>query len=357
MVRTRGQMAILRWFPNEIFSEIISHTTKADQASLCRVSKLFHKLSLPILNRVVAIFQLSAIESFCSALIAHPARAEAVRAFTAIVGDDWKFAQEQILISLNLMLNLEHFDVCGPCDFMSTTLQRSFHRLLSCYLRYPNGTTASPNEAASFLNRHQTLTCLVVGGLLSPSVRVNLPNLEVYEGNMAWLSKIVTGHLRKVRLVWSGLGPPANIDIENSIAALASLANHNVPFVSRHLCFLVHICITKIVAAVSTHMPQTMALQVYFSKTLTLLEYKNMLAAIAACLPRFTGLIFLAIQHIYDNRIAEKEMLRTCADTFLSACTTLEACALNQYAWRKVNRVWEECSEVDFRELSGLAPL
>jgi hypothetical protein len=84
MVLTRrGYKAISRWLPNEIITEIVCAVPWADQASLCRVSKLFHGICLPVLYRVVQLKSARGITSFCNTVPSNPAIAGYVRSLTA----------------------------------------------------------------------------------------------------------------------------------------------------------------------------------------------------------------------------------------------------------------------------------
>ncbi|KAJ7612173.1 hypothetical protein FB45DRAFT_1037095 [Roridomyces roridus] len=88
MVLTRSQaasrMRITRWPPNEVLAELTRLLPKAAQAALCRTSKLFHALALPILSRSVFLStgRLKALEAFCSGMIQNPERATALRSLT-----------------------------------------------------------------------------------------------------------------------------------------------------------------------------------------------------------------------------------------------------------------------------------
>ncbi|KAJ7619577.1 hypothetical protein FB45DRAFT_1095891 [Roridomyces roridus] len=81
---TRGKKkdhtCITRWFPNEILAKTIQNARRADQVTLCRVSKLFHAVALPCLLRIVSLDtdteDSGVLEAFCSAIIRNPARAE-----------------------------------------------------------------------------------------------------------------------------------------------------------------------------------------------------------------------------------------------------------------------------------------
>jgi hypothetical protein len=75
-------MDIIRWFPNEVIEQIVQAAPPADRASLCRVSKLIHDLSLPILNRTVELYEYNSAGAFCCALIENPSRGDAIRSFS-----------------------------------------------------------------------------------------------------------------------------------------------------------------------------------------------------------------------------------------------------------------------------------
>ncbi|KAJ6548171.1 hypothetical protein DFH09DRAFT_1281621, partial [Mycena vulgaris] len=82
MVLTRrGYKAISRWLPNEIMTEIIQEAPQNDLASLCRVSKLFHGLVVPVLYRAVHLDHDGAA-AFCDAILSNPGLAELVRSLT-----------------------------------------------------------------------------------------------------------------------------------------------------------------------------------------------------------------------------------------------------------------------------------
>ncbi|KAJ7612236.1 hypothetical protein FB45DRAFT_875114 [Roridomyces roridus] len=87
MVRTRRaqqqHMQITRWLPNEVLIRIIRDAKRVDQVTLCRVSKLFHALSWPILYRTVVLhLDDTGLSAFCYSLIENPERADAIRSFT-----------------------------------------------------------------------------------------------------------------------------------------------------------------------------------------------------------------------------------------------------------------------------------
>jgi hypothetical protein len=51
----RADRSISQWLPNEIITQIIQASSASDQAALCRTSRLFHALGVPVLYRVVEL--------------------------------------------------------------------------------------------------------------------------------------------------------------------------------------------------------------------------------------------------------------------------------------------------------------
>ncbi|KAJ6585598.1 hypothetical protein B0H19DRAFT_1110245, partial [Mycena capillaripes] len=86
MVLTRRQhKAISRWLPNEIIAEIIQVAPTADRAALCRASKLFHGVGVPVLYRVVNVRREST-DAFSRTILANRLLAGLVRSLS--VTDD-----------------------------------------------------------------------------------------------------------------------------------------------------------------------------------------------------------------------------------------------------------------------------
>jgi hypothetical protein len=95
--------AISQWLPNEIIIKIVCTAPQVDQASLSRVSKLFHDISLPVLYRVVQLYSPQCITSFCTTILSNPATAGFVRSFTA--GPDGVSAEASYAVICNSILH------------------------------------------------------------------------------------------------------------------------------------------------------------------------------------------------------------------------------------------------------------
>ncbi|KAJ7127564.1 hypothetical protein C8R43DRAFT_1027651 [Mycena crocata] len=95
---TRGK-AITEWLPNEILTDIIMGLSRQDQAVLCLVSKLFQRISLPALNRVVELEVRYAAEeatAFCRALRTDSTRPMAIRNLTLVIEEETRPPQEPV---------------------------------------------------------------------------------------------------------------------------------------------------------------------------------------------------------------------------------------------------------------------
>ncbi|KAF7361570.1 hypothetical protein MSAN_01191000 [Mycena sanguinolenta] len=199
-------MEISQWLPNEVLLHIIEHSPKADQATLSSISKLFRGLCLPVLYRVVKIKGYHAMKSFCSGTIENPSRGDSVRSFTLDVPYSSSHIEGHsalILAALKLMPKLEHLSVSESIlDTHHGHLlleQGSFPQLISCNLWVPSdaldGFPAKPSDlGVAFLARHSTLKRVHLHSedeMVPPQpVRISLPNLELYEGNAAFILAI-----------------------------------------------------------------------------------------------------------------------------------------------------------------------
>ncbi|KAJ7611879.1 hypothetical protein DFH06DRAFT_154270 [Mycena polygramma] len=372
---------ILRICPNELVTEIIQHTSRLDQLTLCRVSKAFHKLSLPILIRGIHINDYCSGAGLCQSLIDNHVRAEAVRSLTvvymyfeswfAVLGlpDFSTLLSESLLLMLNLqqlalhpyILRTEHMlrllkDAVFPrlqsCDIVPRTMENTLNSILPAeYLL----------TLSSFLNRHPSLKRLRIPSrnriTTSPEIRISLPKLQYYDGPHYLAPFLVARGLREARLWWDE-ADMHNFYGEHTISALGELADRDMPFCYVHEYHRTYDEIHAVVDAVSRHIPQT-------STLLTRAQYPNHyeymdeeeIADLIPCLLRFKpGLVYLALgwrrshpQHVSAGHEKDQVALEKLA----RACPTLQACCLNDQAWRKGNETWEVVSLEEFSELVG----
>ncbi|KAF7340875.1 hypothetical protein MSAN_02117000 [Mycena sanguinolenta] len=372
----RERMEIFRWLPNEILVGIIQHSPKADQATLSRVSKLFRDLCLPVLYRAVKISSDSvilasiAVISFCSGMIETPARADAVRSFYLRVPYDYSNIEIRcglILPTLKLMSRLNHLSIFGSAlnnrHWNMLLEECNFPQLINCDLRVPydliyyNPTRVS-NLVAGFLNRHSTLKRVHLPSyrIIAPQpVRVSLPDLEFYHGGAAFIAGIDAICLKEVQLAWNYTDDD---NVDEIITSLSSMTKPYLPFISCH-ANLGRLC-HQIMDSVSMRMPHTKTLRLHPLKNYGALLGQDTIRHVTECLPRFTGLLYLAMEWCRDVLLtsgANKDEDRIAVEGWGEACPTLEACCLNHYGWRKVAGRWEEYPITQFWALAGLSDL
>ncbi|KAJ7206635.1 hypothetical protein GGX14DRAFT_637731 [Mycena pura] len=237
--------AIAQWLPTETLIEVIEALSRTDQLTFCRLSKLFHNLCLPLINRVVVLRDYDHAKTFLERLLADPSRA------------------------VKLMVpQLEHLSISPSLlevDHGIALQLYTFPRLLSCLAspfgkhRASHGETQvsvlAANSLGAFLERHPGLTHLRASHHLPlNSLRIHLPNLRYFHGGAAFIPAIMTHKLREARLYWSGRDSD---DFERTVAALHSMTDPDIPFVSMNDgshgtetddC-------TRLVEALATHMP------------------------------------------------------------------------------------------------------
>ncbi|KAJ7619683.1 hypothetical protein FB45DRAFT_1063029 [Roridomyces roridus] len=147
--------------------EIIQNAPKSDQATLCRVSKLFHALVWPILNRTVTLrvdYRDDHIEAFCHAMVRSPERADSVRSLTFENGFE-DCPTDSVIESLQLMRRLEYLFIndYSPFRVVSRFANLTFPNLLSCILPPANPDCWNPH-LVQFFSRHSTITHLRLWG-------------------------------------------------------------------------------------------------------------------------------------------------------------------------------------------------
>ncbi|KAJ6513574.1 hypothetical protein C8R47DRAFT_1091336 [Mycena vitilis] len=368
---------ILRLCPNEIVTEIIQHTSRPDQLTLCRVSKAFHRLSLPMLIRAIHINEQCSGVALCQSFIDNHGRAEAVRSLTVVYMyfEFWLALQglpdlsTLLSQSLPLMLNLQQLSLHPyilQTEHMLRLLQDAvFPKLQSCDI-VPRTMENALNSIvpaeylltlSSFLNRHPSLKRLRIPSrnriTTSPEIRISLPRLQYYDGPHYIAPLLVTRGLREARLWWDEADMPS---IYPTISALGELADRDMPFRYVHEHHSTYEEIPTVVDAVSRHIPQTTSLLTRGQHPRGAMDEESIVDLIPA-LQRFKrGLVYLALgwrrthpQHAPTGYEQDQVALEKLA----RACPTLQACCLNDHAWKKGNGTWEIVSLEQFSELVG----
>ncbi|KAJ7736202.1 hypothetical protein DFH07DRAFT_843031 [Mycena maculata] len=345
--------------PNEIITEIIRDVSMVDHATLCRVSKLFNALSLPFLNRTIVgrldNNHVHVLKAFCTALIAHPFRADTIRSLTFVgrgyIWTEDSESRELWLQSMKLMRRLEHLSIDSTRvvgQLVPKLSLLNFPRILRCSLKIP-ADMWHVDVVAAFLKTHATLTHvrIYINGPIGHQ-SVFLPNLQYFDGYMAHLPSIVTQHLKAVRILWRIGG----LEIDNFVKKLASMTDPKIPFISSHRFHTSLDDTSRILTALSTRMQHTTTLQINY-----LVDDQSAIGHVTERLWQFRRLLYLAFDYIYripdsDEDVAyRQDTLQACAN----ACPTLKACSLFARAWRKVDDMWQEYPMEDFLIEAGLS--
>ncbi|KAJ7612192.1 hypothetical protein FB45DRAFT_1065550 [Roridomyces roridus] len=277
-------MSITKWLPNELLVEMIQNTPRADQAALCRVSKLFHALTLPVLNGTVvlddrryrthtfsdaflssntpradqaALCRVSKLlhaltlpvlngtvvlddrryrthtfsDAFLSSVIDDPGRASFTRSLTLIFRSaSYDSTCDLLFQTLESLKALRHLSlkIMNPSEiFLSHLPHLTFPQLSTCHIEISDHKIRVPS-VAQFLSRHPTITQLRLWPIqesthpVSPSewAASMLPNLQNYQGTSALLPAFSTRNLRSI-VAWAD--PPDH-------AVVRLLANPELPF-------------------------------------------------------------------------------------------------------------------------------
>ncbi|KAJ7687233.1 hypothetical protein B0H17DRAFT_1332496 [Mycena rosella] len=347
MVLTRrAHKAILQWLPNETITEIVQAAPRSDQASLCRVSKLFRDLCLLILYRVVGLEADASVADFGDTVLSNAALAGLVRSYSvhfprAGMAHVERFSQVLVDSSKALVrleaLSIHHMLLTDT--HLEMLLRWTFPHLVRCRLGTASShwnDTEEQDTLASFLIRHPGLENLHIQHIpyalerSSTSVRIPLPRLQQLRCPPRIIPSIVALRLKRVQLYWNN----DDLDeVENTFVALKAMTASDV------------------VDSVSRNLPHTRTLQLQS-------DYPPLHEAIGHlknCLPRFTGLAFLSVHPmsrvLYVREGGVSEEINVLSD----ACPTLEACRLRRRAFRKVDGMWETCCLDVFNELAGLS--
>ncbi|KAJ7612239.1 hypothetical protein FB45DRAFT_940138 [Roridomyces roridus] len=228
MVRTRRahqlHMQITRWLPNEVLIRIIRDAEMADQATLCRVSKLFHALSLPILYRTVVLrLDDGGLSAFCSSLVENPERADAIRSFTIKKAKD---SSSGSAIRFSTMNKAYHPDASFSPDYRTLgaamKLMTNLERLL---VLFDDGCSSIPHPRAVAqkqptplsverrrLNSSMDAMAPILAELTCPRLTACVLMLSKTYGGDDWLEQFLMTHGSKLTAIslalWVELSPP-----------------------------------------------------------------------------------------------------------------------------------------------------
>ncbi|KAJ7625835.1 hypothetical protein FB45DRAFT_1060451 [Roridomyces roridus] len=290
MVLTRRQwtaLSSISRLPNvELLTEIIDNVPAEthDLASICRVSKLLHALTLPFLNRdVVLVIYRARFVAFCSGLVENPTRGSAIRSF-AIRGDTC--ASYLSVPALYPKLHLLYFPGLLTCKLSIIAIPSSYY---------------TPSK--QFLSRHKTLTSLFFHLGAEPSVpipAISLPKLRHLEGPSHIFKDVVSQNISAMRVFWSDRsGIPSADLIDETVSRLKELTNPTAPFISyQDLVRMRETDCVAVLISLSHHMQHTTSLCVRA-------EDMKRIISLVSRLPRFSRLEYIALECEFRHSTAK----------------------------------------------------
>ncbi|KAJ7612237.1 hypothetical protein FB45DRAFT_1118084 [Roridomyces roridus] len=366
----RARMQITRWLPNEVLVHIIQSASMTDRAVLSRVSKLFHALSLPIVNRRICLdtakLDSTIIVVFCNSMIQNPERATATREMTVIDPEQEQANYGPIFNTMKLMLKLEDLSLLEYTDGLSSVCSRvsdlTFPNLSGYRLGIKSGDEENDVPILKFLARHPNLTHLRVwvSGFNeiepAPSSRLRFPKLRHYEGTSGLPAYIVTESLKRARI--SAWGWDA-LENEQIVESLRSLTDPNVPFILSNDYHALDnedglSMLRESLMALSSRMPYIMSLQV---RSATTPIDSQILETITGTLEPFEHLVCLAATHAPDVDPApqDRDAWRLTLETWANLCPNLRLCCIVDSAWLKGEEEWVEIAKSHFFLFAGFA--
>ncbi|KAJ7625825.1 male sterility protein-domain-containing protein [Roridomyces roridus] len=364
MVLTRRQRKALseitRLLPNELLLEIIQNVEETDLVSLCRVSKLFHSLTLPFLNRsvVIELDVPATLVAFCSALVAHPTRGVAVRSLTVKhKSRPGALAREMLSLihAMKLMTLLEELHLFFPDS--SPMAQRlshlTFPRLLTCEISIQDRYASDCDMVADFVARHPSITHLSLRTSQSPSSSnpISLPNLQRLEAQSPIFTHITCPNQPAMRVFWLHRDVHKTDGIRDTVVAFNALTNPDAPFVSFHdLHDVCEMGCVDVLDSLSDHMPHTksLCLRVYSIDTIKF---------VSARLPRFPKLQHLALA-CDDDELLLSAKVKKCLNVIqknTDIMDTLQACRIGNTAWKREAGKWVAYPVDEFQMQAGFS--
>ncbi|KAJ7619644.1 hypothetical protein FB45DRAFT_931304 [Roridomyces roridus] len=330
-------MRITRWLPNEVLGQIIQNAPRADQATLCRVSKLFHALVLPYLLRTV-FFETTSEAGFSDR---HPVGCALLSYRNSSSRSE---PPEALIKSLKLMRKLEHLRLD---DYLlaSHLANFTFPNLFSCTLFVGNAESESLH-IPQFLSRHPTITHLRLPHVTGEDLEFPapefplpdgclLPRLQFYDGAVGWLPSFSTRSLAAVRTNWTVKLP----SLVKKLSALTSSA------LTVSLGFVSGDQIPTLLEELSIHLPH---LGVFKLNCWGRPGDEEILTQLTATLPRFKCLEYLEHEYRPGRWPVDVHHDRTTLQTWANICPTLKGACIREIASRKIGENWEKCSKKEF---------
>ncbi|KAJ7612209.1 hypothetical protein FB45DRAFT_875095 [Roridomyces roridus] len=390
-------LPILEWLPDEVLIEIVRSAPKGNQAALCRTSKPFYALSLPILYQNVVLYlgeKTDIIDTFCLTVVGHPERADVIRSLrfknVGYIRYTWclkSLNYDLFFESLKRMNNLEHLsfddDTTSPEDFSSRLASMTFPRLRHLAIYHPTSDSGRAQVARIF-SLHRDLTHVALWSLCPDSDEpeyikwdntVVLQNLRHYEGHSTALldACCTTRTLRAARIRAISWPTPRSI-----FATLQSRTSRdqNLPFTLSIDYMLKNDELQSMLVSLSGDMPQIRCLQMrsyedkmhivgpqVFSAFIRANPFmQTTVQTFAENLRRFGRIQYFALNYRahYEYELGSVWNAKRChkaVKMFAEACPTLRACCIGSRAWKKVimDAPWVEYTRDAFEVDAGLS--
>ncbi|KAJ7500520.1 hypothetical protein B0H11DRAFT_1995642 [Mycena galericulata] len=372
MVLTRRQYkAILRWLPNEIITEIIQVAPRGDREALCRTSKLFHAIGLPILYRDVNLDSGACAKFLCDSVLSNTTLPGLVRSFTFTIDGPFPprcgYSSGKLLDCVKTFLRLEHLSIrLSLLDqiHQEVLLGWTFPQLVTFQVHTDCTSSTTRATLPSFVARHPQLISLSkppYESMVEWPSRLQLSNLQYFDGPPQWIPFLDTRALREVQIDWfayASYGDPSYDDpsvetVEQIVVALASMIRPNIPLVCSSCLY--DDDFMEVVDAYAKCMPPMKTFQLNV-ETHDGDVMDELLEHLRTCLPRFEGLQFLAIREfdVDHSSHSTPNKDRILAKALGDACPTLQACCFKRTAWRMVDGTWEQFPVENFPSFAGV---
>ncbi|KAK7028307.1 hypothetical protein R3P38DRAFT_2935299 [Favolaschia claudopus] len=362
MTSTRTKKALSDWFSNEVISEIIQAIPdRADVSAVCKTSKLFHSLGIPVLFQVVKLKNGSRIMAFVRTVSAKPDVSGFVRSLTTIDIGSIKSSRLQWLACLKSLTKLEDLSMTyfqfTPEDW-DIFLSFTFPRLVHCKLdaSYNERSKKSPMD---FVARHSALESLSLNVWDPPKgpapPQIPLLNLRRLQGPASLAQRITAPRLGEVRLEWESVHFE---DVEPIFSTLKTMIPADNSFVfSNDGCWdnRLH----DFLPCIANNVPHVKTLHLHLIDT-DMWNSDTHIEWVAEQLPPLSKLEYLSIVMRGDEDddhpyfLADEEDDLMAVETLGTACSSLQMCRLNDVVWRKENETWNQSSD-DFDRLAGIS--
>ncbi|KAF8208096.1 hypothetical protein K438DRAFT_1754839 [Mycena galopus ATCC 62051] len=355
--------------PPEITCKVIETAPPSDQAALCRTSRLFHALGVPILYREVDFTDYKSMQDFCSTVLANPSKfARLTRSFTVTISVYLRPLDDSVLLKLSdcfkALTRIEHIsleDYRLSKASRQLLLSGTFPYLVRCTVSLPtDGRWTSMLHAdtvASFLIRHSTLESISIcpnsdsdlelWPLTSP--RIPMPNLQRLSAPPQLFSSLIDTRLKELN---TSFYPSPPMSVAAMFAILGPLIRNDTPFVFS-LDWCPDVAFEETVDYVLKHMPHIRTLQL---EVVTVrLSLEEILECFASRLPRFTNLAFFSFSRVKLEVTFDPDEGADQIRPLLDACPTLQAFRVANNAWRKADRAWENFTIDEFVAMAGIS--